>query len=48
VDIAVAASASSPAAALHTVVVGTVMVDPLIATLRGLAHEVESAGVLGD
>jgi len=47
VDVAVAASASSPAAALHTVVVGTVMVDPVIATLRRLAQEVQSARVLG-
>ena len=47
VDVALAASAPSPAAALHTVVVGTVMIDPVIATLRRLAQEVESARVLG-
>jgi DNA-binding transcriptional MerR regulator len=47
VDVAVAASAPSPAAALHTVVVGTVMRDPVIATLRRLAQQVESARVLG-
>lgn len=47
VDVAAAASAPSPAAALHTVVVGTVMVDPLLATLRRLAQEIESATVLG-
>lgn len=47
VDVEVAAEASSPAAALHTVVVGTVMLDPLIATLRRLAQEVESAQGLG-
>lgn len=46
-DVAVAASAPSPAAALYAVVVGTVMVDPVIATLRRLAQEVESARVLG-
>lgn len=47
VDVAVAASAASPAAALHAVVVGTVMVDPVIATLRRLAQEVQSARMLG-
>jgi DNA-binding transcriptional MerR regulator len=47
VDMAVAASAPSPAVALHTVVVGTVMVDPVIATLRRLAQEVESASARG-
>lgn len=47
VDVAVAASAPSPAASLHTVVVGTVMVDPVIATLRRLAQEVQSARMLG-
>lgn len=47
VDVAEAASAPSPAAALHTVVVGTVMTDPVIATLRRLAQEVESARVFG-
>ncbi|KQT93674.1 hypothetical protein ASG49_01390 [Marmoricola sp. Leaf446] len=47
VDVAIAARATSPAAALHTVVVGTVMIDPLIAILRRLAQEVESTRVLG-
>jgi DNA-binding transcriptional MerR regulator len=47
VDVTVAAAAASPAAALHTVVVGTVMMDPVLATLRRLAQEVESARVLG-
>ena len=47
VDVSTAASVPSPAAALHTVVVGTVMMDPVIATLRRLAQEVESARVLG-
>lgn len=47
VDVEVAAAAPSPAAALHVVVVGTVMIDPVVATLRRLAQEVESARVLG-
>jgi DNA-binding transcriptional MerR regulator len=47
VDVAVATSSPSPAAALHTVVVGTVMMDPVLATLRRLAQEVESARVVG-
>ena len=47
VDVEVAAAAPSPAAAMHTVVVGTVMTDPVIATLRRLAQEVESARALG-
>jgi hypothetical protein len=47
VDVAAAAAAPSPAAALHTVVVGTVMMDPVLAALRRLAQEVESARVLG-
>ncbi|ROR89548.1 MerR family transcriptional regulator [Nocardioides aurantiacus] len=47
VDVAIAARAPSPAAALHTVVVGTVMIDPLVAILRRLAQEVESSRVLG-
>ena len=46
VDVEVATGAASPAAALHTVVVGTVMLDPLVATLRRLAQEVESGRVL--
>ena len=46
VDVEVAAGATSPAAALHTVVVGTVMLDPMVATLRRLAQEVESGRVL--
>lgn len=45
-DVGFALAAPTPAAALHTVVVGTVMVDPVIATLRRLAQEVESARVL--
>ncbi len=32
---------------MHVVVVGTVMLDPVVATLRRLAQEVESARVLG-
>jgi DNA-binding transcriptional MerR regulator len=43
IDVADATSASSPDAALHTVVVGTVMMDPILIILRRLAHEVESA-----
>jgi hypothetical protein len=46
VDVADAVSAPSPAAALHTVVVGTAMMDPVLITLRRLAHEVESARTL--
>lgn len=47
VDVEAVSGGSSPAQALHTVVVGTVMLDPLVATLRRLAQEVESARVLG-
>lgn len=47
VDVEVATAAPSPAAAMHTVVVGTVLTDPVIATLRRLAQEVESARALG-
>lgn len=46
VDVTMAASASSPSVALHTVVVGTVMTDPVIATLRRLAQQLESARLL--
>jgi DNA-binding transcriptional MerR regulator len=42
-DVAVAAAADSPAAAVHTVVVGTVMVDPVLVALRRLAQEEVSA-----
>lgn len=48
VDVASAVGAPTPEAALHMVVVGTVMIDPVIATLRRLAQEVESARVLGE
>ncbi|GAB3660764.1 MerR family transcriptional regulator [Nocardioides korecus] len=47
VDVRVAARAPTPAAAMHTVVVGTAMTDPLLATLRRLAQEVVSAEALG-
>lgn len=43
VDVAAATAAPSLAASLHIVVVGTVLVDPVLATLRRLAQEVESA-----
>ncbi|MCW2866355.1 MAG: hypothetical protein JWR20_543 [Marmoricola sp.] len=46
VDVGAAARATSPADALHTVVVGTVMIDPLLATLRRLAQEVVSRELL--
>jgi DNA-binding transcriptional MerR regulator len=43
VDLDVALAAESPAAAMHTVVVGTVMVDPVLVALRRLAQESVSA-----
>jgi len=43
VDLDVALAAESPAAAMHTVVVGTVMVDPVLIALRRLAQESVSA-----
>lgn len=47
VDVDVATAAPSPEEALHAVVVGTVMLEPVIATLRRLAQEVVSAEALG-
>ena len=43
VDLDVALAAESPAAAMHTVVVGTVMIDPVLVALRRLAQESVSA-----
>lgn len=43
VDLSVAESASSPGEALRTVVVGTVMVDPVLVALRRVAQEAVSA-----
>lgn len=43
VDLQETLAADSPAAALHTVVVGTVMVDPVLVALRRLAQEAVSA-----
>ena len=43
VDLDVALAARTPAAAMHTVVVGTVMVDPVLVALRRLAQEAVSA-----
>ncbi|KRE61706.1 MerR family transcriptional regulator [Nostocoides sp. Soil756] len=42
VDVDVAAAAASPTEALHTVVVGTVMVDPVLVALRRMAQEAVS------
>ncbi|GAB3444904.1 MerR family transcriptional regulator [Phycicoccus ginsengisoli] len=42
VDLGTALAAESPAAAMHTVVVGTVMVDPVLVALRRLAQEAVS------
>ncbi|GAA4718715.1 MerR family transcriptional regulator [Pedococcus ginsenosidimutans] len=44
VDLDAALAAGDPAAAMHTVVVGTVMVDPVLVALRRLAQEAVSAG----
>ena len=41
--LAVLLAADGPAAALHTVVVGTVMVDPVLVALRRMAQEAASA-----
>lgn len=46
VDVAAAVAAPTPEAALHTVVVGTVMVDSVIVLLRRLAQGVVSARAL--
>ena len=43
VDVDMALSAKDPAAAMHTVVVGTVMVDPVLVALRRMAQEAASA-----
>ena len=43
VDVAMALSAKDPAAAMHTVVLGTVMVDPVLLALRRMAQEAVSA-----
>lgn len=43
VDLDEAMAADGPAAAMHTVVVGTVMVDPVLLALRRLAQEAASA-----
>ena len=43
VDVEMALRAASPEAAMHAVVVGTVMVDPLLVALRRLAQEAVSA-----
>jgi DNA-binding transcriptional MerR regulator len=43
VDLDAALAADGPAAAMHTVVVGTVMVDPVLVALRRLAQEAASA-----
>ena len=43
VDLDGALAADGPAAAMHTVVVGTVMVDPVLVALRRLAQEAVSA-----
>ena len=42
VDVDVACPLQSPAAAMHAVVVGTVMVDPVLIALRRVAQEAES------
>ena len=43
VDVDMALSAKDPAAAMHTVVLGTVMVDPVLVALRRMAQEAVSA-----
>ena len=43
VDLDEALAADGPAAAMHTVVVGTVMVDPVLVALRRVAQEAVSA-----
>ena len=43
VDVEDALTAESPAAAMHAVVVGTVMVDPVLLALRRVAQEAVSA-----
>ena len=43
VDLEVAGRARSAAEAMHVVVVGTVLVDPVLVALRRLAQEAESA-----
>ncbi len=43
VDLSVAEHAASPQEALRTVVLGTVMVDPVLVALRRVAQEAESA-----
>ncbi len=43
VDVDEALAADGPAAAMHTVVVGTVMVDPVLVALRRMAQEAASA-----
>lgn len=43
VDVDEALAADGPAEAMHTVVVGTVMVDPVLVALRRVAQEVVSA-----
>lgn len=43
VDLEETLAADGPAAALHTVVVGTVMVDPVLVALRRMAQEAASA-----
>lgn len=43
VDVEVALRATSAAGALRTVVLGTVMVDPVLVTLRRIAQEGVSA-----
>lgn len=46
-DLRVAGRATTPAEALHTVVVGTVLVDEVLATLRRLAQQAESIARAG-
>ncbi|WP_240917858.1 hypothetical protein [Phycicoccus sp. HDW14] len=43
VDVDLALGARDPAEAMHTVVVGTVMVDPVLLALRRVAQEAASA-----
>ena len=43
VDLDLALAAGSPAEAMHRVVVGTVMVDPVLLALRRVAQEAASA-----
>jgi hypothetical protein len=43
VDLDEALATEDPAAAMHTVVVGTVMVDPVLVALRRVAQEAVSA-----